>query len=242
MEKKTILELKTEKQHLFLQNGFFNPASPTTTLHFHGYTEIHLVLSGTMKYIIDGKSHTFSAGDILAIPKKTYHCCADVEDARSIAFQIEKGLEGLMSTHLSPALVSDFAEEIKKAEQTNNYHIILKYISLFSSLLIEEKSVRPVDAVDYSLIINEFFANKYNQKVTINTLARELNLSEKQTARLVKKYTGNTFNEQLTLSRLNIAKHLMDSTEMKLSEIADYVGFMSYSGFWKAYKKQNDIK
>lgn len=239
MGKKLALEIKTEKQHLFLQAGFFNPTSPTSTLHFHGYTEVHIIISGKITYIIDGKSHTFIEGDILAIPRKTYHRCADVDNAQSIAYQTEKEIDGLVSTHLSSSLIADFFAEIKKAEHSNNYYVILKYISLFSSLLNEKKSVQPVDAIDYSLIINEFFANRYAEKVTIQSLAKELNLSEKQTARLVKKYTGNTFNQQLTLSRLNIANHLINSTDMTMAEVADYVGFMSYSGFWKAYKKQS---
>ena len=238
MEKRLALEIKTEKQHLFLQAGFFNPTSPTTTLHFHGYTEVHIIISGKITYIIDRTPHTYEAGDILAIPRKTYHRCADVNNAQSIAYQTEKSLDSLVSTHLSQSLIHDFFSEIKRAEQNNNYYIILKYISLFSSLLNEQKTVQPVNAIDYSLIINEFFANRYAEKVTIHSLAKELNLSEKQTARLVKKYTGNTFNQQLTLSRLNIANHLINSTNMTMGEIADYVGFMSYSGFWKAYKKQ----
>ena len=120
MENNTILEIKTEKQHLFLQNGFFNPIIPTKTLHFHGYTEIHIFVGGTMKYIIDGKAYTFSSGDILAIPKKTYHHCIDVDNSKSIAFQIENELQELMTAYLSPTLVAEFAKEIKKAEKTSS--------------------------------------------------------------------------------------------------------------------------
>lgn len=240
MEKRSILEIKTENHHLFLQQGFFDVSAHTSKMHFHGYTEIHIIVGGEITYFIDGQVYTFKAGDILSIPKKTYHHCLNLnDDAQSIAFQTEKNIDGIRSTSISLPLLLDFVEEIKKAKQSNDYNVILKYISLCSALLMNEKIVNPVETVDYLFVISEFFSNQYNQKVTIQTLANELRLSEKQTARLVKKYTGNTFNQQLTLSRLNVANYLINSTDMTMTEIAEYVGFESYSGFWKASKKQN---
>jgi AraC-like DNA-binding protein len=34
-----------------------------------------------------------------------------------------------------------------------------------------------------------------------------------------------------------MAKHLIATTDMSLGEVADYVGYRSYAGFWKAMKK-----
>lgn len=34
-----------------------------------------------------------------------------------------------------------------------------------------------------------------------------------------------------------VAAHLMDRTDMSMEAIAQYVGYQSYSGFWKAWQK-----
>ena len=73
--------------------------------------------------------------------------------------------------------------------------------------------------------------------MTIADLARQLHFSEKHTARLVLKHTGQTFTQALTAQRMTIARHLAATTDMSLGDISRYVGYRSYSGFWKAYEK-----
>ena len=41
----------------------------------------------------------------------------------------------------------------------------------------------------------------------------------------------------ISSTRVMIAKQLLRSSDMSLSEIAEYVGYRSYAGFWKAMKK-----
>ena len=46
-----------------------------------------------------------------------------------------------------------------------------------------------------------------------------------------------TFGEYLLHQRMTVVQNLMETTSMTLTEIARYVGYNSYCGFWKAYKK-----
>ena len=53
MSKHTILEVKKDNLHLFLQGGFFDHNVHTSSIHLHGYTEIHVVINGEIRdYII----------------------------------------------------------------------------------------------------------------------------------------------------------------------------------------------
>lgn len=234
-----ILEIKDHDLHLFLQQGFFDFHAHTSKLHSHGYAEIHIVLSGQLGFFIEGLQYTFSAGTIFAIPQNMYHCCTSKEEStQSIAFQIKKDTKTVKTNYISSELLDTFVQELKKAGQSQNFTIVSRYISLFCGSFLSQDIIQPTESTDYSLIINEFFSNRYNQQVTVQSLADELNLSEKQTARLVKKYTGYTFNEELTRRRISIADYLIQTSSMTLAEIAEYVGFKSYSGFWKVYKKR----
>jgi len=48
---------------------------------------------------------------------------------------------------------------------------------------------------------------------------------------------GCSFREQLAKKRIEVAKRLMDNSNLTLDEISRYVGYKSYSGFYKALKK-----
>ena len=76
--------------------------------------------------------------------------------------------------------------------------------------------------------------------IRIEDLAKELHLSTRQTERLVFANTGNTFGNELTLTRIAIAKHLIKTTDMKLSDVAEYVGYKSYAGFYKALNRDKN--
>ena len=65
-------------------------------------------------------------------------------------------------------------------------------------------------------------------------------MSEKQASRLIKKHMGATFSDVLSDYRLQAANRLLFGTpEMSLTEVAEFVGYRSYSGFWKAFKRYN---
>ena len=68
-------------------------------------------------------------------------------------------------------------------------------------------------------------------------LAKILSLSDRQTERLVIKYMGKPFRGVLSDIRTEMAKRLMETTVMSMSEISRMVGYKSYAGFWKAMKK-----
>ena len=72
--------------------------------------------------------------------------------------------------------------------------------------------------------------------VTVEDLAEEIGYSKSQTARIVEKITGKTFNRFLLCWRMEIARILIINTEQCLLDIAEAVGYQTYSGFFKAFK------
>ncbi len=70
----------------------------------------------------------------------------------------------------------------------------------------------------------------------LKDLSARLYLSEKQTGMLVKKLMGESYKKLITRQRMKVANRLMQS-ERSLLEIARYVGYSSYNGFFVAYSK-----
>lgn len=234
------LTIKTGSQNhkVFLQNGFHWPFTPSKHLHRHKYPEIHLVTGGSATFNIDNRIYSANSGSLLIIPPDMYHCYLSKEDSTQRAgFQIDCKISEFAVYSISPHTIADFFREIKECEKSGNYTRLSAYITLFFSYVYpkEEFSVQPLE--DYGFLIREFFSRHYGEDLHLSDLADALHLSERQAERLVIEHTGKPFREFLTETRMNIANQLLKSTDMSLAEIASYVGYRSYAGFWKAMKK-----
>ena len=85
-----------------------------------------------------------------------------------------------------------------------------------------------------------YLDSNYNENITLASLAKIVGLSPKQVQRIIQNETGNTFLEELTARRMQAARYLEENTDMSATEIAHYVGYNSYSGYWKARKNYLD--
>lgn len=91
------------------------------------------------------------------------------------------------------------------------------------------------------MIIDSFVAEHYSQEATYDILAQLLCLSRIQCIRVVNKLTGETLGSLIKKQRMNIARQLMEAGKLSLTEIADYVGYSSYSGFYVTYKNYYNV-
>lgn len=222
----------------FLQDGFYTDVAPSAHLHKHTYTEIHLITGGSATFDLGGSTLRADGDTMLVIPAERFHSCTQIEPtALHSAFQIDLPITEIKDIRISAGIIPSFLEEIKKSSVTNDYAAICAYISLFCSFFYTSEKISAKKVSDQSFIIYEFFSNQYNSNVSLGDLARLLCLSERQTERQVLRHTGMTFNEKLTETRMAMARQLRDTSDMTLKEISEYLGYRSYSGFWKAMKK-----
>ena len=227
----------TEAHRAFLQNGFYNNTTPSR-IHKHNYTEIHITSGGTSKFTVENKEYSAKDGSILVIPPRTYHCRQVEEtECRHSAFQIDLETVSPGVYNLAPETVSDFFKEIEKADQSGDHTVISAYISLVCSYFESVRREMSKPASDYGFSIHEFFTQNYNKNIRLADLAEALHLSERQAERLVIEHTGKTFRDELSSIRIEMARHLISTTNMPLGDVAGYVGYRSYAGFWKAMKK-----
>jgi len=227
---------------MFLQDGFYALHTLSWNLHQHSYTEFHAISGGEARFLIGKEIHLFRDGDIFAIPPNTFHMCLSATAGlRHTAFQTDALISSFGVRNHAPVLMQSFMEEIQPCKQTSDHRKVGSYISLLCCDFYPQYPLCPRESRDLEFIIHEFFARRYRDPVTLAELARVLHFSEKHTARLVLKYTGSTFREALTAQRMAVARHLAETTDLSLGEIAQYLGYQSYSGFWKAYRKGSDI-
>lgn len=240
--KEVTVSVSGEEISVILQGSFFQYVGGETPLHMHTYPEIHICICGTLRFLIDGEEFFLKENEMLIIPEGKYHKIYSDPRVKRLAFQAiipcKKQRKYKLGSHQVEVLVSETVQYVKSGRQYG----LCGAIAYILSIVTESKKAQICDISDRGFMIHDFFMYNYNRQITLSDLAKELNLSEKQAARSVKKFFGTSFSAELTKRRLEAARHLIETTDIPLQEIAEQVGYMSYSGFWKAYRSHIDKK
>lgn len=234
--------IANEKHRAFFMNGFLSSSKETASnLHKHNFSEIHFITGGNASFLVSENKINLQSGHIMIIPQGEFHCCIQKDTGVfHNAFQVDFDVRELRTADIGNGVISNLFSEIESLKKTGDYAKVSAYVSLFCSYLCPESKSIAEPVSDYGFIIQEFISTNYNKKIKLSDLAKELHLSERQTERLVRKHTGGSFKDEVRKIRINVANQLLASSDMTLSEVSEYVGYESYSGFWKAQSGQAD--
>ncbi len=92
----------------------------------------------------------------------------------------------------------------------------------------------------YSKPVNQaiaFINENYNTKITLESLANNINLNSQYLSRIFKKETGLTVTEYINKIKISNAKHLFCYTNFNITNVSLEVGFSSQEYFSKVFKK-----
>lgn len=87
-----------------------------------------------------------------------------------------------------------------------------------------------------SVIIEEYFLYEYSA-LSLNTLAGRLNLSPRQTQRLLMEFYGKSFQEKKAEARMSAAAILLSDPSKTIASIAEALGYSSAEHFSSAFRK-----
>ncbi|GHU06518.1 DNA-binding response regulator [Spirochaetia bacterium] len=77
-----------------------------------------------------------------------------------------------------------------------------------------------------------------NKNISLKTLAAKFNVSPSYLGNAFKTQTGYYFNEYLTEVRLKYAANLLETTDLRMKEIVEQVGFSSQTYFNRVFKRR----
>jgi AraC-like DNA-binding protein len=86
------------------------------------------------------------------------------------------------------------------------------------------------------LTIEEAFLYEY-ATLTLTSLAKRLNLSTRQTQRLLMEHYGMNFQSKKAEAKMSAAAIMLKSSDMTITKISDELGYSSVEHFSSAFKK-----
>lgn len=152
--------------------------------------------------------------------------------------------EALDAERVNDIRLKKYLKESDHAINEQNIKDALKQIeSCFmeaTRYLVEGKARKESDIIDQ--IVQYVDRNYANPDLTLKQIAEDLNVtSYKYVSEEFKRKTGMKFIDYLHNVRNSEAKHLLLTTDLKVFEISEQVGYMGANAFVKIFKKLNGI-
>jgi len=91
-----------------------------------------------------------------------------------------------------------------------------------------------------SFIVNnaiEFMRTHYSEKIRLVDVAEEVYVSQWHLSKLLNKTTGQNFSEIMNSIRMEKATELLHNPQLRISDIAEQVGFVDLSHFSRVFKR-----
>ena len=85
--------------------------------------------------------------------------------------------------------------------------------------------------------IQKYIHSRFNEKIAIEDLCKEVNMSETLLTTCFKSTTGKTIIEYINCLRIDKAKQLLAETDMRITDISYELGFNDGAYFNRVFKK-----
>lgn len=239
-----------------------------THAHKHFLMEFQCVFSGSESFWFpqENRHIRLIPGQILLIPPETYHSVTTengtverlcfrfsaehAENEHSPSFALYQNIQNV--------LLFEDPEAFRSVEQSRRLHqqedsflsrtrhgmlLLDAVLQLFSKVAdMQQPAEQLAPRSDRQRwIIEQYIERNFSGSASIDGLARELYLSQRQTRKLVHKYLGTDYKTIIIARRMELAQILLRDTDKSLEEIAWQVGYKSYSGFQLCFKSHFGI-
>lgn len=139
--------------------------------------------------------------------------CKDIQHVKKLLFRIFDGISG----------------NNPSSELSHSLDIYKVFTELLNPHSIKNKGESNYE--DNIQKVKEYIAENLNEKLTVNGLAKIINMSSSHFSRVFKQQTGFSPYDYILISRLNRAKYLLQMTDMTVAAVAYEIGFNSESNF-----------
>ncbi|ASA22409.1 AraC family transcriptional regulator [Paenibacillus donghaensis] len=113
-----------------------------------------------------------------------------------------------------------------------------KWFGPIIELLSENAKIQYVKIADR--LVN-MIQEQYDQEITLESFSKILNYHPFYLSRIFKREIGIPFSDYLTDYRMKMAKVMLETTDMKLSEISEKLRYKNISSFIRSYKKTYQV-
>jgi len=227
------------------------------TRHCHKEYELHILRAGKATVEVGKQTYQMEAGQgMLIAPGKYHRVSSERNTIERFSLQVtvaEGPLTELLQEKVADCRVFSVPQRLNElcgeyyyeTNAVNPYRREMQQ-SLLTCLLVgllrlaggqpairEENAT--MSALERRVVIDDFFGDRFAEAAGQEELAKRLNISQRQLARVLEKDYGMNYREMLIRARMEQAAWLLRTTKRTIPQIASYVGYQSESAFYKVF-------
>jgi two-component system response regulator YesN len=130
------------------------------------------------------------------------------------------------------------SEIIGAAEEETLYQICKRFLNDAISKIVTGRQSKVSSIIQKA---DQYIYDHYGKEITLEEIAREVNLSSYYFSRFYKEETGINFSDKLAGVRIEKAKELLKREELTIKDVCYMVGYMEPNYFSKIFKKITGI-
>ena len=211
------------------------------------YLDLTYCIEGEMIYVYEGVEYTLESGDAILFPKgsirirragstKTFYSSFNVS--------FTEGFVPEVGGVLRKSLRSDtlgILESVKRAYSSLGSKKNEKCAALFFYLYYQLVETARENEHPHIKHIKKYIAKHLTEKITLSEIAEEVHLVPHYCCALFSKHEGMSIVDFILSRRIELAKSLIITDTLTLSEIAEHVGFSDYNYFSRIFKKVTGV-
>lgn len=236
-----------------------NPDRQAEPFHEHPVFETFFIKSGAVEIYTPSEGASYSDCIVLIPPHVRHRTVPQNCNARVIPFipdpkyeneaKISKDLVNAIGTKIRVFPLDDatrfYIDRIQSTPSNEDIpHLLALLFSTFFSNF-DTKTIADQDAQPYRTkhisATESFITTNVYCKIHLSDLAKELSLSEKQCARMLKKYFGCTLSELIHKARMEVAEVMLKYTDHDIVKIAHSIGYEYENYFFTVFRKHYGV-
>lgn len=244
-----------KKQHVTVVRKTINQ---TTSLHTHSFYELEMVSDGEGITDFNGSTYRLKRGSLMFLSPVDFHSVEPQGELFGVNLSFDENI-------ISPSLQSLFVglrRTVFFDLSEEEYEIVDRYLSKIETELVTDDEfsaretknslnsllvflVRKLKSSQEALPCTEispvqeavrYIFENFREEITLSDLARVSGYTPNYFSKRFREVTGNTYVSFLHRLRVNFARMLLSSTDMRIIDIAESSGFESLSSFQRVFR------
>lgn len=161
-----------------------------------------------------------------------------IEEIRNKCMEIVFAIDLKLREKKLDSISFNKKELINRIKSIETYEGLVNWFEVKTLEVSEQIKSNTMDNTNWLIKNAKEYVNKhYNEKITLEDMARLCHTNPSYFSFRFKKVTGENFSDFVTRIKIEKSKDLLLYSEYKMTEIAEMVGFDDYSYFGKVFKK-----
>lgn len=208
------------------------------------YFDLTFVLKGQLEYTVNGRDVTICENDAILLPPGTERARRQgMSEVHYVSFNFRAFDDSILPrglfypsviTEEIRALVSVFSEQ----HISSFYHSHEKTANILNCILFELLDAVSLGSNDKNVVaVLKYIDENLTEKISLADISKAVHLSNDYISHIFKRETGKSVMDYVNERRMLMARNMIEGGEVALTDVAEALGYESYSYFSRVFKK-----